>query len=302
MMNNDWKKAILEATPQLKEFESTGIYTAEMEKNLGIEYHDKMETGSILRSLKDQKFHLSYWETPYYEKAINTFIDGVENAEGKIAADIGCGDGRFTELLLDRGYNVIALDSHIQPLFDLSQYAEKNGMSDRLMVIHGSADSLPIPSDSLDVALAIGVFYYLNENFEKALGEAHRVLKPGGILVNSEPDIEGATFKSVILDEIEDLLENLEQRRFKEGKGKTEFKFRLFTKEDMKGHLDAAGFEFLDYHGLSLLPSILRIKTSRGEFSLEELEQKEDQVRNVFDYFDTNGSLHKHVIWNSRKR
>lgn len=301
-MNDHWKNTVLKAAPQLTEFESTGIYTAEMEKNLGIEYHDKMSTGSILRTLRDQKFHLSYWETPYYEKAINGFIEGVENPEGKLAIDIGCGDGRFTELLLDRGYNVIALDAHIQPLFDLAQYAEKNGLTDRLMVIHCSADSLPIPDGLVDVALAIGVFYYLNENFEKALGEAHRVLKSGGVLVNSEPDIEGATYKSVILDEIEDLLENLEERRFKEGKGKTEFKFRLFTKDDMKGHLEAAGFEFLDYHGLSLLPSILRIKTSRGEFSLEELEEKEDQVRNVFDYFDANGSLHKHVIWNSRKR
>ena len=231
-MKKNWKDEILDASPQLKELGTTGIYTAEIEKNLGIEYHDKMSTGSILRELKDQKFHLSYWETPYYEKAISGFLKNVDSPEEKLAVDIGCGDGRFTELLLSKGFRVIALDAHVQPLHNLVQYANNNGYSDRLMVIHCSADDLPIADSKVDVALAIGVFYYLNENFEKALGEAHRILKRDGVLVNSEPDIEGATYKSIILDEIEDLLENLEQKRFKEGKGKTEFKFRLFSKED----------------------------------------------------------------------
>ena len=109
------------------------------------------------------------------------------------------------------------------------------------------------------------------------------------------------SFKSIFFEEINDVLENSEERIFKEEKGKTDFKFRLFTKEELKRLLSRNGFEVLDFHGLSLLPSILRIKMVRGEFSKEEIEDNEDGLRKVFDYFDQYGSLFKHIIWKSRK-
>ena len=57
--------------------------------------------GAALRELKEQHLHLSYWETPYYASAIKKFVKSVVEVPGIVALDVGCGDGRFTELLLE---------------------------------------------------------------------------------------------------------------------------------------------------------------------------------------------------------
>jgi len=297
-----WKSKILEKTSFERSGVDSNIYTGKMTKNLGIEFHEKMTKGAALRELKEQHLHLSYWETPYYASAIKKFVKSVVEVPGIVALDVGCGDGRFTELLLEMGCRkIIAADAHMTPLISLSHYAKEKGVEDSLLLLHCSADHLELPDSCVDLVLAIGVLYYLNESYEKGLNEAARVLKSGGLLINSEPDLEGAIYKSMFFEDIDDVIENLKERQFKEEKGKTDFKFRLFTPDDIKKMLIKYNFEVLDFHGLSLLPSILRIKMVREEINRDEVAQRELEIRNIFDYLDRHGSLYKHIIWKSRK-
>lgn len=261
-----------------------------------------MPKGAALRDLKDVHLHLAYWETPYYKKAIANFLDGVQNRAECIALDVGCGDGRFTELLVELGFQkIVATDIHLTPLISLRNYAEKHGFSDKLILIQCSADKIPIQDGVAGVILAIGVYYYLNDRFENCLQEAYRILQPNGTLINSEPDLEGAVYKSLFFEEVDDALENLKVRKFKEEKGHTDFKFRLFDQEEMKQMLTRNGFLNVDQHGLSLLPSILRIKMVRGEFPEETIHQHRNEIRRLFDCFDEMGRLYKHIIWKSFK-
>jgi hypothetical protein len=91
----------------------------------------------------------------------------------------------------------------------------------------------------------------------------------------------------------------MQELRFKEEKGQTDFKFRLFSRAEYPSLLEANGFRLTDQHGLSLLPSIMRIKMVRGDFSADDLEQQEKDLRKLLDYFDEHGQLHKHIIWKS---
>jgi hypothetical protein len=134
------------------------------------------------------------------------------------------------------------------------------------------------------------------------LQEANRVLKKGSVLINSEPDLEGAIYKSIFFEDIDDIIDNFQFKKFKEEKGETKFKFRLFSREEIKTLLKQAGFKTTAYHGLSLLPSILRIKMVREEFSADEISARENEIRTIFDYFNQNGSLFKHIIWKSIKQ
>ncbi len=272
------------------------------DESLGTIFHEKMPRGAALRELSKKALHLSYWETPYYEKAITGFLEDIGDPSQCTAMDIGCGDGRFTELLLKLGFaRVIATDAHLVPLQSLQQFANSSGQTERLLLIQCGADQLPLASASVDAALAIGVFYYLNEKYENCLKEVHRVLRTGGTLVNSEPDLEGAVYKSLFFEEVEDALENLEAGRFKEEKGHTDFKFRLFEQEDMRQMLARNGFQTIDQHGLSLLPSVLRIKMVRGGIPEDVINRRETEIRRLFDYFDEKGRLYKHIIWKNFK-
>lgn len=295
-MMPSWKKeAIADA-----DWTGEGIYRGRVEEDVATRFHEKMPKGAALRDLKDVHLHLAYWETPYYKKAISRFLDETPPAHDAIVMDIGCGDGRFTEFLIELGYQrIIATDAHLTPLLSLQDYARRKGFSDRILIIHCDADSIPVRAGVAAAILAIGVYYYLNDRYEKCLLEAHRLLQKGGILINSEPDLEGAVYKSFIFEEPKDAIENLQQQRFKEEKGNTDFKFKLFSRKEFPALLKKNGFSLIAYHGLSLLPSIIRIKMVRGEFDAEELAEQEQGVRQVLDYFDEHGQLHKHIIWKS---
>ena len=295
---SDWKKNVI-GDPC---WGGTGIYRGRVESGLGTEFHDKMPKGAALRDLRNVPLHLSYWETPYYEKAIRAFLGGIVDPAACTALDVGCGDGRFTEMLIKLGFGrVIASDAHLLPLQSLQSFAEDQGFADRLLLVHCGADNLPFPDQCADAVLAIGVLYYLNNRYEEGLKEIYRVMRPNSVLINSEPDLEGAVYKSLFFEEVDDALENLQARKFKEEKGQTDFKFRLFDQEEMRQLLTRNGFRIVDQHGLSLLPSILRIKMVRGELPEERIRQHADEIRRLFDYFDETGRLYKHIIWKSVK-
>jgi SAM-dependent methyltransferase len=277
-----------------------GIYYGRVEKDISTLFHERMPKGAALRDLKDVHLHLAYWETPYYRKAITRFLKENQPCQNTIVMDVGCGDGRFTELLVELGYErIIATDAHLTPLLSLQDYAQRKGFADRLLIIHCDADAIPLRTGVAAAILAIGVYYYLNNRYENCLLEARRLLKTGGVLINSEPDLEGAVYKSLIFEEPRDGIENLQLKLFKEEKGNTDFKFRLFSREEYPQILERNGFKTLDSHGLSLLPSIIRIKMVRGEFDSQELKIQEQEIRELLDYFDEYGSLHKHIIWKS---
>lgn len=55
-----------------------------------------------------------------------------------------------------------------------------------LMILEGDAESLPVPDGCADAVLLLDVLEHL-ANPERAVAEAHRVLRPGGVIVVSVP-------------------------------------------------------------------------------------------------------------------
>jgi len=274
----------------------------EIKESLALSFHERMPKGAALRELQDVHLHLSYWESKYYKNALNKFLKDFDNRENMITLDVGCGDGRFVEYLLQNGFTkVIATDIDLRPLISLSKFVKEKNLEDRVMIIRCSANKIPIKKSKIDLILAIGVFYYMNEEFEESISESNRILKNNGILINSEPDLQGAVYKSFIFEGIDDFIENLKDKKFKEEKGETRYKFRLFEKKDIENVFSKSGFSVLGYHGLSLLPSILRIKMVRGELNSDEIKLREKELWKLFDFFDEFGTLYKHIIWKSKK-
>lgn len=93
--------------------------------------------------------------------------------------DIGAGTGRYTSALMAEGYDVKAVElvkRNIQVFLDREPTAD---------VVQGDARNMPfIPTASADVTLLLGPLYHLigDEEKLKALTEAKRVTKPGGLI------------------------------------------------------------------------------------------------------------------------
>ena len=100
-------------------------------------------------------------------------------------ADIGCGTGAFT-LTLTRLLNVrITAVDFLQEFLDvLESKSEAEGISDKIVTLCCSMDSLPFEDEEFDDIWSEGAIY--NIGFEKGVRGWHRFLKTGGLLVASE--------------------------------------------------------------------------------------------------------------------
>ena len=97
--------------------------------------------------------------------------------------DIGGGPGAYAGWLARDGYDVHLLDA--VPLHVEQAHCAAAAQPDRPFAAdHGDARDLPFPDASADAVLLLGPLYHLTERADRvrALAEARRVLRPGGVV------------------------------------------------------------------------------------------------------------------------
>jgi ubiquinone/menaquinone biosynthesis C-methylase UbiE len=108
---------------------------------------------------------------------------------GNTVLDVGCGPGYFTtamaKLVGENGL-VIAADIQEWMLERVRRRVEKAGLLERVRPHLARPDSLDIPSDRVDFALAFWVVHEVPDK-ERLFSEILACLVPGGILLLVEP-------------------------------------------------------------------------------------------------------------------
>lgn len=97
--------------------------------------------------------------------------------------DIGGGAGVYAFPLAEQGYAVHLVDPVELHLEQARARAAESGVA-LASVRRGDARQLDIPANSADAVLMLGPLYHLveREDRERALREAYRILKPGGMV------------------------------------------------------------------------------------------------------------------------
>jgi SAM-dependent methyltransferase len=112
---------------------------------------------------------------------VNTpaFMEMLPDVSGLSGLDIGCGEGNNTRLVARRGARMTALD--VSPKF--VRFAREAEAAEPLGISYyvASALELPFADAGFDFAMATMSFMDFPEQ-DRALREAHRVLRPGGFL------------------------------------------------------------------------------------------------------------------------
>jgi trans-aconitate 2-methyltransferase len=97
-------------------------------------------------------------------------------AAGQTVLDAGCGTGRVTELLLERGLRVIAVDS------DAAMVAKaRERLSGRARVERQDLLELAL-GEPVDAIFSCAVFHWISDH-ERLFERLHAALRPGGRLV-----------------------------------------------------------------------------------------------------------------------
>ena len=269
--------------------------------NKSIESHKKVK-GSKINILEKVPFSLPFWETQYYKKKIKRYLKSC-NKQSTVL-DAGCGDGRFTLLLLELGFkNIIAFDSNIESLLILENNLKKMGKTKNVTLVCGSVLDMPFVKNYFDIILCIGVLYYLDKNYEKALRQVIKSLKFRGLLLETEPDKEGNALKALIFDGIKQFLNVVKHNRFIEYFGSKPLELRCFDDAELKKIFENCNLNIIAKETISIFPSLLTIgRKKKIIHGINKSGLQIKQIRKSFDYLSNNNGIAKHNLWILKKK
>jgi SAM-dependent methyltransferase len=100
-----------------------------------------------------------------------------------VICDVGGAAGIYAFPLSERGYRVHLIDPVALHIQQAQAYSAKSGVALESMV-EGDARAIDMPAGVADAILLLGPLYHLVDRVDRkvALEEAHRILKPGGLL------------------------------------------------------------------------------------------------------------------------
>jgi SAM-dependent methyltransferase len=153
--------------------------------------------------------------------------------------DVGCGDGAATHVVkrLDPRNTVIGID--------WSAAALAQACARGLLVIQGGIDGsgLPLPGGSADVVIMSELIEHLVDT-DGAVDEARRVLRPGGVLLLSTPNLAAWFNRGLVGLGIQPVFSEVSLRGIYGRPGhEVAGHLRLFTRRALVEFLTARGFD-----------------------------------------------------------
>jgi SAM-dependent methyltransferase len=164
----------------------------------------------------------------YQHRAIEAFFACAPDLSGTVLEIGSDADGLVLRELASRGVrNPIGLNIDVNPAAHTARTASELF---RYEIIQGDARTLPFKDCSVSSIFSITAFEHIL-NFDMALAEMHRVLKPGGIVYSDF----GPIWSGSVGHHVYAMADGLEARHFKPGKNPVPHYAHLWmTREEMR--------------------------------------------------------------------
>lgn len=122
---------------------------------------------------------LEIFSYPRVQKQISLYLQYLPKGEKILEG--GCGLGPYLIYLHKLGYDITGVDYNQEPLDKIRQYDKT------LQVEAMDVRSLRFPDNSFGAYLSLGVIEHFPEGPDKAIQEACRILRPGGVFIVQVP-------------------------------------------------------------------------------------------------------------------
>lgn len=168
---------------------------------------------------------------------------GPPTEQPRTVLDIGCGDGTAaaTAAPLLTDHRIIGVD--------WSQDALTRARTNLPYTVRGELTALPLRSASADAVLFSEVIEHLVDP-DSALAEIHRVLRPGGHLMLSTPNLAAWYNRALLLAGVQPVFSEVSLRAIHGRPGKEVVgHLRLYTPRALREFVTAAGFEVVGLKG-----------------------------------------------------
>ena len=159
-------------------------------KNLN--YFNFMSDTKIITEIGHGKFiakkgeKIWNWSSPAgivrWQRRVKMFKSFIGNGNQKVL-EVGCGTGLFTKEIMETDNEIIAID--ISP--ELLDIARKKFQKNNLTFLLSNAYKTKFSKNSFDFIIGSSVLHHLD--VDSALKEFYRLLKPGGKIMFTEPNM-----------------------------------------------------------------------------------------------------------------
>ena len=120
----------------------------------------------------------------YFDWWVGRMLDEIPAELGGPFVELMCGGAEVCRRLPARFSAALALDLDV----DMVERAARDLAGDRrITFVCGTAARLPLPDACTSVVVVQGALHHARPVLAEVLREIHRILKPGGVLVGSEP-------------------------------------------------------------------------------------------------------------------
>jgi len=117
----------------------------------------------------------------YYGTVAQDVMDYCGSPGGRVWVDLGSGPGGLGLALLEKisEGTMVMMDPNADALCRALDSARQRNFLSRVVAVVGSAESIPLPNEAVDVVVSRGSFYFWKDRAQ-GLREIWRILRPGG--------------------------------------------------------------------------------------------------------------------------
>lgn len=192
------------------------------------------------------------------------------------------GSARHGLNLMKDGYRVVESDIAIGAVQKARQFAEKLGIANKSFFCVIDAENIPFPENTFSAIFLIASLHHL-QDYNKALKEIHRCLKPNGILlIGYEPN----NWQYILLQPIFKLFKWIIRKKSNHPISIADDITYGFSKRKLHAILKKARFEIIDIHPVDLFSKIYEqtIELYNRLFNKrKKVNQKAYQILNKID-------------------
>lgn len=148
--------------------------------------------------------------------------------------EAGCGIGGWCERFQRRGHEIVGIEYNE----DIVRRAKES--NPEIDVVLGDVTDLNYPNNSFDIYISLGVIEHFENGPERALKEAYRILKPGGLAFVSTPYLN--VLRRLICHPVRSTYFLI--RKLK-GRPNYFWEYR-FARKELESYIKEAGFEIIE--------------------------------------------------------
>lgn len=125
--------------------------------------------------------NLAEWQKSYLNRMEKYLFQGKKRGS---LIELGCGDGKLSISLAEKGYTVTACDISDKSISLVQKFAKEKKV--KVKAVRCDVTKMKFPDKSFDFAIANSILEHM-EDETKALTEWSRILKPGGRIIIVTP-------------------------------------------------------------------------------------------------------------------